>query len=147
MSFSSDINKFTAKTKADTNEVIAKTFMRIGTLIVERTPVGDITSWKGPAPKDYRPGSLVNSWFSRVGSPSTENMRSSNTSGAQSLANINRVAARAAGNVVVLYNVAPYANRIEYAGHSGQAPTGFVRRTVEEFQQIIKVTVNGVKSN
>ena len=145
MSFSGDVGKFAKNTKADTREVVSKTFMRIGTLIVERNPVGDITTWQSKPPKDYRPGSMVNSWFSSIGSLGNESMRAPNTTGAQSLANINMVAGKAPGNIAVLYNVAPYANRIEYAGHSGQAPAGFVRRTVAEFQSIVKVSVNAVK--
>mgnify|MGYP000508773078 CR=1 FL=1 len=39
------------------------------------------------------------------------------------------------GKIVYLVNNLPYAYRLEYEGHSKQAPHGMVRVTVAEFQQ------------
>lgn len=147
MSFTSSINKWVEQAKTDRDAVVSEVFRTIGTRIVSRTPIGDITLWQTPptASQDYRPGTLANNWFAGFGEPGTPTLRPHNVNGAQSLANISNVAKEFPGQVAYIVNPAPYANRIEYAGHSSQAPGGMVRLAAAEFQAIVKVAVNGVK--
>ena len=147
MSFTNAINKWVEQAKTDRDTVVTEIFQTMGTRIVSGTPLGDISLWKIPPPasQDYRPGTLVNNWFAGFGEPGTPSMRPHNVTGAQSLANIAKTAKEFPGQIAHLINPSPYANRIEYEGHSSQAPSGMVRRTVAEFQQIVTVAVNGVK--
>lgn len=157
MSFISDINKWVEKAKTDRDTVVTEVFQNIGTAIVSRTPVGDVSLWTslkttsdaGPiqpvAPDGYRPGTLANNWFAGFGEPGEPTLRPHNVNGSQSLANISNIAKEFPGKVAYIVNPAPYANRIEYGGHSSQRPNGMVRVTVADFQQIVKVAVNGVE--
>ena len=145
MSFSKEVEAATKKANAKLEKVANDTFKRLGTLLVERTPIGDVTLWSRNPPEGYRPGTMVNSWFAGYGSPANESQREPNTNGATSLANINLVSKDAAGQVAYIINPTPYANRIEYDTWSTQAPAGIVRRTAAEFAHIVRVTVNGIK--
>ena len=145
MSFAADVKKFTEKTKGKNRDVVVKTFVSLGTLIVSRAPIGDHTLWQSGPGDDYIPGTLANSWNAGIGSGSGAKMRGPNPTGAESLANINNVSKSVAGKVAFIVNPAPYANRIEYEGHSTQAPAGMARRTAAEFKHLVAVAVNGTK--
>lgn len=143
MSFSRDVSKWTAKAKRQRDEVITLVFKRLGTLIVNRTPVGDRTLWQSPAPADYRPGSLVNNWFAGIGEPGSLSRRGHNVNGVDSLSQINAISKAAPGKLAYIANPLPYARRVEY-GWSTQAPQGMVRISVAEFQRIIRKAVQDV---
>lgn len=147
MSFTGDINKWVEQAKTDRDTVVTEVFQTIGTRIVNTTPLGDISLWKIPPPasQDYRPGTLVNNWFAGFGEPGNLPLRPHNSGGNQSLANIENIAAKFPGQIAYIANPVPYANRIEYEGHSSQRPGGMVRLAAAEFQSIVKVAVNGVK--
>lgn len=82
--------------------------------IIDRTPVGDPTLWKWPAPRNYKPGTLKASWeLSFKG-----NLRT--------MANV----------IATINNPQPYAQRVEY-GWSTQAPRGVVRVTLLEVNSIL----------
>lgn len=151
MSFSNDIRRWKEQTKSDLDAVVGDIFRTLAVTIVNRTPVGDWSMWsstKGKRPSgDYRPGTLVNNWFSSIAPPSGLALREHNVNGATSLANIDKIAPKVSGNIVYFVNPTPYANRIEYGGHSQQAPQGMVRITVKEFKGIVKAVVNGVRQN
>lgn len=195
MSFSDDVKKFNETAKTNMEEAVRAVFVRIGTVIISRTPVGDISLWAlneglgldslkqpqvvtkamvklpgrfnlkkfGAAAnfvepsnfkfrfkagkteyEDYRPGTLVNSWFSGVGEvPPELKVRERNVNGATSLANLEQTSKAITGKIAYFVNPAPYARRIEF-GWSTQAPEGMVRRTAAEYQKIVKVVANGI---
>lgn len=141
--FSNDIKKWSKKTKDQQREIVTLVFQRLGTLIVNRTPIGDVSIWAGKPPADYRPGTLVNSWYAGIGESSESLVRSPNITGADSLTNINAIASQAYGKLAYITNPAPYARRIEY-GWSTQAPQGMVRLSVRDFKAIVTQVVNNV---
>lgn len=143
MSFFKSVSKWTVNTKRKRDEVITLVFKRLGTLIVNRTPIGDRTLWSQPAPAGYRPGSLANNWFAGIGEPGALSRRQYNVNGADSLSQINTVSRSAPGKLAYIANPLPYARRVEY-GWSTQAPSGMVRISVAEFQQIVRKAVSDV---
>jgi len=145
MSFAADVKKFTEKTKGKNRDVVVKTFVSLGTLIVSRTPIGDHSIWSSPAPDDYTPGTLVNSWTASTAVRNPSKVRGPNPTGAESLASINNVSTLAPGRIASILNPTPYANKIEYEGHSTQAPAGMTRRTAAEFKHLVAVAINGTK--
>ena len=83
-------------------------------------------------------GVLRNNWFVQIGSPSNETTDDGDKSGQQAIARIN---AELMGTTIVqdiyLTNNLPYAHRIEYDGHSGQAPEGMVRVNLLRWDSIV----------
>lgn len=145
MSFSRQIKKFVAKTKKDTDDVVKEIFLNLSTRIIERTPIGDPTSWQSPAPKTYEAGTLKNSWYSGIGeTPLSLDVRSPSTTGADARNNAFGTASKVVGNIAYIANPAPYAFRIEFDSWSPQAEAGMVRITLQEFDQIVRQAVNGV---
>ncbi len=146
MGFAEDIQKWADRAKRDRDTVIAEVVTDLSTAIIDRTPIGDVSIWKTPPTGKqraaYRPGALVNSWHSSIGQVGSVSMRSPNTSGAASLANLAAVAQFASGNLFTFVNPAPYARRIEF-GWSTQAPAGMVRLTTARFQQIVEAAIRG----
>lgn len=51
-----------------------------------------------------------------------------------------------AGDTYTLMNTQPYIRRLEYEGHSNQAPNGMVRISIAEFPQIVRAAIRGVKN-
>lgn len=147
MSFAADIAKWAEKTKRKKDEINREVVVNLSTTVINRTPIGDISIWETPPTEKrmetYRPGTLVNSWYSEIGSVSEGNEpRSPSTSGVTSFAQLSFMADEAVGEVFYFTNPAPYARRVEF-GWSSQAPAGMVRVTVAEFQNIVRAAVNG----
>lgn len=95
----------------------------------------------------YSGGRLRGSWVVTVGTPSTTEPGRIDPSGADTIA----AAAAAlstfsAGPSIYIVSNVPYANRIEYTGHSQQAPAGMVRITVSEFQSMVDAAVRSLPS-
>jgi hypothetical protein len=146
MGFADDVRKWADKTMRDRDKVIAEVVTDLSTAIIDRTPIGDVSTWKvfptGKRRATYRPGGLVNSWHSSIGQVGSISMRSPNTSGVASLADLAATAPFAPGKIFTFSNPAPYARRIEF-GWSSQAPAGMVRLVKVRFQQIVKAAIRG----
>lgn len=160
MSFGKDMSMALDRIDGKIRKSVSGAFHNLCTKIVDDTPVGDITRWTSlrprsdigtkevvtwKPPKGYVPGTLVNSWHSGIGQeiPINLTVREPNTSGVTSLGQISEVADKAPGNIAWFANPAPYANRIEYAGHSTQAPAGMVRINVRIFKDLLRIAING----
>ncbi len=92
----------------------------ISAKVVSRTPVDS--------------GRLRQSWTPKNGAPDFSNAGGDFAVVANSLQ---------AGDTFTLANGQPYVRRIEYEGHSPQAPTGMLRISVAEWQQIVRGVVRG----
>lgn len=73
-----------------------------------RTPIGNPSLWKYPAPSSYTPGTLRASWDRQY-----------------------------TGFTAKVFNPQPYAQRVE-EGWSTQAPYGMMRVTILEWPEIVK---------
>jgi hypothetical protein len=145
MGFGGDVKSWSHRIKGKKDEIISLSFKRLATLIINRTPIGDVSIWLGPAPEGYRPGTLVNNWFAGVGEAPTPPLRGPNVTGADSLSQINAAALIAPGKLMYITNPTPYGRRIEFGSWSSQAPTGMVRVSVRDFQLIVKKAIQDVR--
>jgi len=111
------------KTIGITEKVARVAAVKIGTLVIQDTPVLS--------------GQLRNNWFSVIDGTDYKE-REPNASGSESLYDL-RIAADeiALGVTLFFFNPMPYANRIEYEGYSQKAPSGMVRINTANWQQIV----------
>ncbi len=110
--------------------------IQLSRLVIERTPVGNKNLWS-PKAKKYAPAGYVggrarNNWFPSIGAPSSQTTKRTGKKGSAAIARAVKVANESVGQIYYLTNNLPYIRRLEYDGHSGQAPFGMVRRTVKE---------------
>lgn len=146
VSFTSDINKFVAKTKGRNAAMVEAVALEMSKRLIMRTPVGDPSLWKRPPPPGYKGGQAKANWFSTVGSPSsTVAIGLIDPSGAVSIARAIAASKQAAGNIFYIVNGLPYMRKLEY-GHSTQAPNGMVRLTVAEFRLAVKLALGSIRS-
>jgi hypothetical protein len=136
-SFSLELQRFNEKTQQRADEVVGLVVAKIAQRLDARSPVGDASYWKHPAPKGYVGGRFRGNWQLGVAVvPSGETGRIDPGGGSTVSAIISEIPTKAAGLVYYLANNVPYAQRIE-EGWSRQAPTGLVGLTVTEFQPIV----------
>ena len=143
-SFALDISKFVEKAKGNARVVAKKIVLDVGNRIIEKTPVGDPTTWKHPPPAGYVGGRARGSWaygFNATPQPADMVDESGKVS-------MTRIRAGVASNDGIgahfITNGLPYIRRLEYDGWSRQAPAGMVRVTIQEYQQVIDAAVRGL---
>jgi hypothetical protein len=119
-------------------KIINATVLEMYKSIIDRTPVGNPSLWKYPAPKDYNPGTLRNSW--QISFSKTLRNTQGQFASAGQISNSGGVSLKINSdnsNVgVMIYNNQPYAQRVE-TGWSTQAPSGMMRITVAEYTSLI----------
>ncbi len=142
--FSLQLASFAKNFGENSDKVIRKVVLDVGTRIVERSPVGDGALWKHPPPKGYVGGRFRANWqygnYSGAGIP-TERLEDIDPSGGVSIERFMECPTEgAAGMRHVIINNLPYAIPLEN-GWSKQAPYGMVGLTVREFQQIVSEAI------
>lgn len=147
--FQRKVAAWAEKTKRTTAQATTDLIVDLSTKIVLSTPVGNPSLWEGDAPEGYIGGTLRNNWFASIGSPNIKSPlrtpRGGTGNGA--LAQILAQSVNAPGMVYYLVNVMPYARRIEYEGHSSQAPAGMVRTNLMAFQKALDDAVRKNKES
>lgn len=154
--FSAQINAWIEKTKGDADKIVRYALMTLDSRLVQRSPVGDASYWKHPAPPGYTGGRFrgawqMSEWAPQISGAGLDRVSSGGNGiidkdGSATLAaHASVVSAAKAGRVYYLYNPLPYAKRIE-EGWSRQAPVGLVALTVVEWNNIVENAVNGVKA-
>jgi hypothetical protein len=151
-SFSLSIDAFVEKTKAKADVVLQKVVLEMFSRLIQRSPVGNPSLWKWPAPAGYVGGQFRSAW--RVDGPGMQWAAVSDATdpfhkftGAEVLAASIITAATPqllrikAGGVTTISNQMPYGPRLEY-GWSDQAPQGMVRVTIAEFDQITREVIS-----
>lgn len=146
MSFAAQLQAFADKTKANTDLVVQKITLDIAKSVIEKSPVGNPELWKGPAPAGYVGGRFRANWMFGVGQIDTTTTDDIDKGGNTTLTRLaSAIGATKAGGVTYISNSLPYGPRLEYEGHSSQAPAGMVRLTVAEFQRYVDRAVQGLK--
>ena len=136
MSFSLDIKKFAEKAIGDTEDIINGTCLDLSRRVILRTPVDS--------------GQARWNWQGSIGAPKVNELKGSDKGGAKRIGQLVNVTDKASGNVFFLTNNMPYINKLEFGGYpansptgktsggySTQAPSGMVRITIREFNQIV----------
>jgi hypothetical protein len=164
MGFQDDINKFVVKCKDNSNQVVRKTVLDIGTSLIQKSPVGNPELWaslgasyrifsdsgkrikpklefKRQPPPGYSGGHFRANWQIGIGSIPSGILDLKDKSGNVTINAIKGgIPKDAAGLMFFIANNLPYAQALE-DGHSGQAPFGMVALTQVEFQNIINSAV------
>lgn len=150
-----DFDEFARKTAERADKLIRAVGIKTFSAIIKDTPVGNPDLWKsqeGKALKDrkgpegYVGGRLRANWNCTLGMADTGTDESTEHSRSIPLvANTCKEADRT--KVLWLANSLPYAARIEYDGHSSQAPEGMVRRNVARIKKIISTELRSLKGS
>jgi hypothetical protein len=141
-----DISKLATQVAAKYNrgidEVVEDVAVSLSLKIIERTPVGQPSTWQNPsgAPPGYVGGRARANWFPTIGQPSDDTTESTNQN--ESASRITGIKDQIAGNVYYLTNNLPYIRRLEYDNWSKQAPRGMVRVTLREALNELKRAVS-----
>lgn len=137
------IKQLTDKAKGDV-EMVARQAVFLGAQgLMLKSPVGNPTLWKSPAPKGYVGGRFRANWQFGVGTADTTTTEGTDANGNATLARLKgAIDGAKIGGVWYVTNSLPYAKRLEY-GWSKQAPAGFVRLTAQELPDAIRAYVRG----
>lgn len=133
-----NIGKFVKKAKANSDLAVRKIVLDIGTRVIKRSPVGDDTYWKHPAPPGYIGGHFRANWQYGENTAPVGVLPGIDPSGG---ATIRRLVASVQpgvlGKILFLTNNLPYAQRLEQGWSVRQAPAGMVGVTLAEYRDII----------
>ena len=133
--FSLDLDRFARNTNASLDQVARGVASRIFENIVRRTPVGDPTYWKNPAPPGYVGGYARNNWYASLNQTTDANpVNTPEGGGTASFSSIGITIAQAkAGDVFWIQNGVEYIQFLEEGTASPrQAPVGMVKVTIQE---------------
>ena len=145
MSFADQIKNFANKSKKNSDLLVRKTVLDIGTRLVERTPVGDASYWQSKPPAGYVGGHARANWSHSEGDLNTREFDTIDASGGASIGRIvTSVPVKAAGKVHYIQNSVPYIVPLE-DGWSRQAPNGMVAVTAVEFQGVVNAIAGALK--
>lgn len=129
MSFSSDIEKIAKKLNQSIESTVRATALELFGSIIVGTPV--LT------------GRAKGNWQTSINEPITSIV--DRTDETESIAELKDVAGGSiAGKILWLSNNLPYIRRLEFDGHSSQAPAGMVRINVSRIESIVS---NAAKDN
>lgn len=129
MSFSSDIEKIAKKLNQSIESTVRATALELFGSIIVGTPV--LT------------GRAKGNWQTSINEPITSIV--DRTGETESIAELEDVAGGSiAGKILWLSNNLPYIRRLEFDGHSSQAPAGMVRINVSRIESIVS---NAAKDN
>ena len=149
-----DFNEFARKTLDRADKLIRAVGIKTFSAVIRDTPVGNPDLWKSQQGKDlknrkgpagYVGGRLRANWQCSLGMADTSTDES--TEHGRSIPAMTKTVEGAdRKDTLWLANSLPYASRIEYDGHSKQAPEGMVRRNVTRIKKIISGELRKLKS-
>lgn len=156
-----EFNEFTRKTLDRADKLIRAVGIKTFTAVIRDTPVGDPDLWQSswldsedratvannPHLEGYVGGRLRGNWRCSLSAPDTSTTPENEFPGlGQVLTDVQKTCESADRKKELwLANSLPYAWRIEYEGHSRQAPEGMVRRNVTRIQKIISTELRKLK--
>jgi hypothetical protein len=124
MSFASDMQKMAKKVGGSFDDTVRSSIMQVFSLAIEGTPVDT--------------GRAKGNWQCTLDSPAEGVLDVEDKAGNATIQKMKAVAQNAPGKVCFLTNNLPYIRRLEYGHSKLQAPNGWVRLTVQEFQTKLK---------
>ena len=140
--FNKEILKFTKNIDKDHfSPFMRKIAIEALKRVVEKTPVGNPSLWKGKPPAGYTGGQARGNWQVSIDVPiegiSTLIDASGSTAIMTGLQEIAALKDKGIGSIIFISNNLPYILRLE-DGHSTQAPEGMVSLTIEELRTMFK---------
>lgn len=137
MTFEDEINNFSqsaiGKHFVKFRANVAKALFRA---VIKASPVGNPDLWKSKAPEGYVGGRFRANWMCSLNELDKTTTANTDQQGALTLVT-STVNKSKPGDAICLSNSLPYAIKLEYEGHSSQAPNGMVRLNVARFKTLI----------
>jgi hypothetical protein len=100
------------------------------------------------APAGYTGGRFRANWFVAIGSPNESTIAAVDPSGNATIAaGLAVLTAVKTGQPIFITNSLPYAHKLEFEGHSKQAPAGMLRVTIAELQIIVDEAVRNLPND
>lgn len=124
MSFAADLKRFSQRTQRERDTLIRYFCLNLLRDVVLGTPVDT--------------GRARANWQATLGSPATGTIEKGDRNGGATAAAGSRVAQKAAGEVFYITNNLPYIYRLEFEGHSKQAPAGWVRTSIDRNLRLLR---------
>ncbi len=130
MSFTRDLERFRQNTMERYSEVHRASCFDLFSAIIMSTPVDQ--------------GVLRNNWFTSIGNPPMGSTDERDPSGQGTINRVRTTLTISDGMKDVIFtNNLPYGERIEFDGHSAQAPEGMVRVNLGNWDSIVASHVRG----
>lgn len=161
MSFADSVARFADKAKGNADEVVRQVTMTIADRLVDKSPVGNPDVWlslnpyvsldtnkleRKKAPAGYVGGRFRANWQIGAGSPDTTATNEVDPGGSNTKTRLSAaIDNTGAGGITYVTNSLPYGPKLEYEGHSSQAPSGFVRTTAAEFRQYVSQALEQIR--
>lgn len=136
--FTIALQKFAKDAPEKAQEIARKVSIELLKSVVLKSPVGNPSLWKNPAPAGYVGGRFRANWNVGIGSIDLNIGAPPDKTGQRAIAKgTGEILASEAGQDIYITNSLPYAQRLEYEGWSSQAPQGMVRITIAQFNGIV----------
>lgn len=154
-SFAFDLRKYAKAAEQTIGEAVREIVVTVGTLVDERSPVGQPDIWAAniarasrglpPMPKGYIGGHFRANNQYRFGDVPDSEVDGEDPSGANAMAAIqNGVMAAPASGVHYIANIVPYAQVLEN-GHSTQAPLGIYGLAQTDMADAARAILKGIE--
>lgn len=141
MGFSAEVGGFAKLAKETADKITRATTLELFSGVIKATPVGDPDGWQTPAPPGYVGGRARGNWQASVGAQKDGEIDRIDKSGAETIADMERILPAEAGNEVFLSNSLPYIEALEN-GHSQQAaPGAMVRKNIARASRIAAAAI------
>lgn len=151
MSFGTEIGVWAKRVGAGIAELHQVAVIKLFTRVILQTPVGNPDNWKSlykdsdgkawESPEGYVGGRLRGNWQVSSNAPASGELEIIDPEGNKTVANVKQYILgldfKDDFNVYLTNNL-PYAYRIEYDGHSDQAPEGMVRKNLIRISENLK---------
>lgn len=130
------------KIKDGLNRTVSDALGTMSGLVIKQTPTGKPELWKSKPPTGYTPGAARGSWNASINDPESFFSKDhTDESGENAILKAKRVADGAPGSVFYLVSNCPWIRRLEYEGHSSQAPAGMVRISITQMNNILSEAI------
>jgi hypothetical protein len=143
--FALQIEAFARQAIGRVQDVERSVVLQVMTSLVLKSPVGDPSRWKDPesAPPGYVGGRFRGEWQYTYNALPTSTVGSIDATGQVSIGRA--IIGRKRPGIHYLTNLMSYGRKLEYDGHSSQAPNGMVGITVREFDGLVASTARGAR--
>jgi hypothetical protein len=145
MSFSADITKFVIVAKKNPKRTRDAVLLKLFGAVIKDTPVGNPDLWKSKPPPGYVGGRLRGNWQTNIGSPDLSTDSPIDKSGGATIGRVfKELTPSKMEDVIFFTNNLPYAEKVEFEGHSTQSPAGMMRKNVTRFANLINAEARKV---
>jgi hypothetical protein len=126
----SDLGKYAQKQNMRLDQIVRRSLLDVSRNVILKTPVDT--------------GRARNNWQTAINVIPDGISEGQDKSGAKAIGSANATIGGAVGQVYYLVNNLAYIRKLEY-GHSDQAPSGMVRLSLKEFDQIARAAINSTR--